>query len=185
MQSLSNSDCYCSSCCCSCAAWFSPLSPSLRHNFWIASINSESPRRIIVSTQPLSALHIGQVFVIESIPEYHVFTHDWHPSMFLQHLVAITGGLIGTEWHIWHLNVSLITLLSPNGIAASFVKDITSDTVSLTDATSSVRDWRILPNRPCFALGGRNSLSSSSDESVIVNLLGRFDLELVADWMSP
>ena len=49
-----------------------------------------------VIPQPHSAWHIGQVLVMTSGPEYHVFAQSWQSSMFLQHLVTITSGLADT-----------------------------------------------------------------------------------------
>ena len=68
--------------------WLSSL-PSI---FETAPRRESNPRRIIVSLYPLSALHLGQVFVRASSPLNHEFTHSSHPRRVLQHFVTITGG---------------------------------------------------------------------------------------------
>ena len=42
------------------------------------------------------------------------------PNMDLQHLVTMSGGLIGTVWLIRHLNVSLSMCLRPIGMSCAY-----------------------------------------------------------------
>lgn len=111
---------------------------SLAKSFSILAKNLFRSCNIIVSLQPLSALHIRQVLVIASGPESHWFTHLSHPNMVLQHLVMIRSGFAGTERQMWHLNVSLIICFRSIGNFDSGVNVIISVRVSLMDAISSV-----------------------------------------------
>ena len=55
-----------------------------------------------VSQNPLSFLQRGHGLFTPSSPEYQVSTQRRQPRIILQHLAAITGGLIGIRRHIVH-----------------------------------------------------------------------------------
>ena len=74
-----------------------------------------------------------------SRPLYQVLTHASHPKMLLQHLVTITGGLMGTAVQMAHLKVSLNFFFSDTGIFVSSVNDKTSSSFFLMILVSSTR----------------------------------------------
>ena len=69
-----------------------------------------------VSPKALSVLHLGHGLSSPSPPPYQVSTQDWHPKMYLQHLVKMIGGFIDS-WQIWHRKVSTRCLLIAIGRA--------------------------------------------------------------------
>jgi len=71
--------------------------------------------------------------------------------MLHQHFVMITGGLIGTEWKIWHLKASQMILFNPGGKVVFAFSAIISHIVSLIALISSVSDCNVLSSQLFFA----------------------------------
>ena len=117
-----------SSCGCPYVCWVSFIAT----HFLMPSMKSVRPCRIIVSLQPRSTRHTGQVFDMALGSKYHMSTHCWQPKIFQQHFVTINGGLTGIEWQMWHLKVSRRTLRNPIRRFVLAVRDIMSAMMSLT-----------------------------------------------------
>jgi len=111
----------------------------------------------MVSVNARGARHNGQDFCLPSSPVNQVSTHKLHPSMFLQHRVNMTGGLIGLVWQMRHLKVSKSCKYRPGGSFIPFV----------SCRTFFISLWRLLISCTMrlsyldfFSCGGGNSSSS-------------------------
>ncbi len=96
------------------------------------------------------------------------------PTILLQHLVKITGGLIREQQHIWHLNVSYRCLYRPGG---SFIwfdirrKLCRSFRISLTSNNTCDDTWTLGDQQGRFLLVDWKS-SSLSESDMAIRLRG-------------
>lgn len=147
-------------------SWSSSVSMALL--IWVRK--SSRPRSSIVSTHPLSARHEGHVLTSWSGPLYQLLTQLSHPRMVLQHLLMMTAGLMGTRWHIVHLNVSRRMRFSATGIRLFSLSENMSARVSLIFPISAISISSYSSFLSLLLLGWK----SSSSESMKI---GRLKLE--------
>ena len=97
-------------------------------------------------TIPLGSLQWGQFLSNASSPLYQLFMHSLHPNRVLQHLVAITGGQMGTFKQTLHLKASFTRLRTLSGKVVKLLTSVSSSnarfvswTVSRVSAKSALR----------------------------------------------
>ena len=121
-----------------------------------------NPLSNMVSLHPLSARHDGHVLM--SAWATHLATHFSQPTMVLQHLLIMIGGVIGTERQILHLSMSYNNRCTPSGILASLFRVNISLIAFLSSPTSFMSTFRFFSRMlhpDSFAFGLQKSASSS------------------------
>lgn len=104
---------------------------------WVCHKLFKSLQKIIDSLELKSlfitpwASQFGQLLSCPPSPQNHSMMHMLQPMSTLQHLVAMTGGVIGALRHILHLNASETNLITQGGRGRNLLTSISSCSIVL------------------------------------------------------